>query len=47
VLARYAAGRVDTARRVTYDNTALLVYYTAAQGIVGLLLVHGFPRLLG
>jgi cytochrome c oxidase subunit I+III len=47
VLARYAAGRVDAARRVSYDNAALLVYYTAAQGIVGLLLVHGFPRLLG
>jgi cytochrome c oxidase subunit I+III len=47
VLARLAAGRLDGVWRVTFDNTALLWYYTAAQGLVGLLLVHGFPRLAG
>jgi cytochrome c oxidase subunit I+III len=46
-LARYFTGRLDAVRRVTFDNTRLLVYYGAAQGLLGLLLVHGFPRLLG
>jgi cytochrome c oxidase subunit I+III len=47
VLARYLAGRLDAHRRVSFECTALLAYYTAGQGLVGLLLVHGFPRLLG
>jgi cytochrome c oxidase subunit I+III len=46
-LARSAAGLIDPARRVTFDNTMLLWHYTVAQGIVGLALVHGFPRLVG
>jgi cytochrome c oxidase subunit I+III len=44
VLARLAAGRLHHARRVTFETLALLVYYTAGQGLLGLLLVHGFPR---
>ena len=44
VLARLAAGRLHHARRVTFDTLALLVYYAAGQGLLGLLLVHGFPR---
>jgi cytochrome c oxidase subunit I+III len=46
-LARYFAGRVDSVRRATLENTALLSYYTAGQGLFGLALVHGFPRLVG
>jgi cytochrome c oxidase subunit I+III len=47
VLARLAARRLDGIRRVTFDNTALLWYYSVVQGLFGLLLVHGFPRLVG
>jgi cytochrome c oxidase subunit I+III len=46
VLARAAKGMVSPVRRVTFDNARLFVHYTAAQSIVGLLLVHGFPRLV-
>jgi cytochrome c oxidase subunit I+III len=47
VLARLATGRLSGIRRVTFDNTALLWLYTVGQGLLGLLLVHGFPRLIG
>jgi cytochrome c oxidase subunit I+III len=47
VLARLGAGRLDRIRRVTFDNLALLWLYTVGQGLLGLLLVHGFPRLVG
>ena len=47
VLARLFAGRLDRVRRVTFDNLALLWHYTVGQGLLGLLLVHGFPRLVG
>jgi cytochrome c oxidase subunit I+III len=46
-LARSAAGRLDRVHRVTFDNTMLLWHYTVAQGLAGLALVHGFPRLVG
>lgn len=46
-LARFFTGKVDSVRRVTFENTALLTYYTAGQGLFGLVLIHGFPRLLG
>lgn len=46
-IARHLAGRLDTVRRGTFENTALLAYYTAGQCLVGLLLVHGFPRVIG
>ena len=46
-MARYYTGKLDRRRRVTFDNTALLTYYTAGQGLIGLLLVHGFPRIAG
>nr|MBF0684014.1 cytochrome c oxidase subunit I [Pseudomonas sp.] len=45
--ARLITAQLDKQRRVTFDNAALLYYYAAAQGLFGLLLVHGFPRLLG
>lgn len=44
VLARCVAGRLDTERRVTYESLALLTYYAVGQGLLGLLLIHGFPR---
>ncbi|GHA36082.1 cytochrome c oxidase subunit I [Devosia pacifica] len=52
IMCLFAVGRVITAqldakRRVTFDNAALLYYYTAGQGLFGLLLIHGFPRLIG
>lgn len=46
-LARFFAGLLNTARRVTFDNTALLWHYTVGQGVFGLVLLHGFPRLVG
>jgi cytochrome c oxidase subunit I+III len=46
VLVRTANGMVDPVRRVTFDNARLFVHYTVAQSIVGLALVHGFPRLV-
>jgi len=45
--ARLLTRQLDRQRRVTFDNAALLYYYTAAQGLFGLLLIHGFPRLIG
>lgn len=46
-LARHLAGKLDAVRRVTYDNYALLYHYTVAQSLLGLGLIHGFPRLIG
>ena len=46
-VARRVAGRLDAARRVTFDNARLFWHYTVAQSLVGLALVHGFPRLVG
>ena len=45
-LARSWCGRLDGVRRVTFDNTMLLWHYAVAQGLVALLLTHGFPRTL-
>jgi cytochrome c oxidase subunit I+III len=46
-IARSFAGRLDRKRRVVFDNLGLLYHYTVGQGLLGLLLVHGFPRLAG
>jgi heme/copper-type cytochrome/quinol oxidase subunit 3 len=43
-LARRAAGLLDRARCATLDSTMLLWHYTVAQGLGGLVVVHGFPR---
>jgi len=40
------AAKIHARRPVTFDNAMLLWHYTVAQGLVGILLVHGFPRLL-
>ena len=45
-IARRVAGLLNRRRRVVFDNLALLWHYTVAQGLFGLLLVHGFPRIL-
>jgi heme/copper-type cytochrome/quinol oxidase subunit 3 len=46
-LARHATGRLDRVRRVNFDNARLFWHYTVAQSLVGLLLLHGFPRVAG
>ena len=51
VLSLFAAARqfarlAHRVRRVVPDNAVLWGLYSAAQGLAGLLLVHGFPRLL-
>jgi cytochrome c oxidase subunit I+III len=46
-VARHFAGKLDRQRRVTFDNTALLAVFAAGQGLLGLALIHGFPRLIG
>jgi heme/copper-type cytochrome/quinol oxidase subunit 3 len=46
VLARARKGMVNSVRRVTFDNARLLFHYTVAQSLIGLALVHGFPRLV-
>jgi cytochrome c oxidase subunit I+III len=43
-IARCLLGRLDRERRVVFDNLSLLWHYSVAQGLLGLLLVHGFPR---
>ena len=46
-IARSLGGRLDRERRVVFDNVSLLYHYTVGQSLLGLLLVHGFPRLAG
>ncbi len=46
-MARQIAGKLDSERRGCFENTALLACYTNAQGLFGLLLIHGFPRIIG
>jgi cytochrome c oxidase subunit I+III len=46
-IARWLAGKLDSVRRTTFDNTMLFWLYTTGQGLVGLLVVYGFPRLTG
>ncbi|WP_421999277.1 cytochrome c oxidase subunit I [Reyranella sp.] len=44
--ARLVVGRTDRECRNSFDYTALLGYYAAGQTLLGLALVHGFPRLV-
>jgi cytochrome c oxidase subunit I+III len=46
-VARRLAGLLSRRHRNVFDNLALLWHYTVGQGLLGLLLVHGFPRLAG
>jgi cytochrome c oxidase subunit I+III len=45
-MARLFAGRLDALRRSSFDNMTLLWHYATGQGLLGLLLLHGFPRTL-
>lgn len=44
-IARSVRRRLNGARSVVFDNLSIFYHYTAGQGLLGLLLVHGFPRL--
>jgi cytochrome c oxidase subunit I+III len=46
-IARSLAGKLDGARRSTFDNTALLWHFATGQAVAGLALVALFPRLVG
>jgi cytochrome c oxidase subunit I+III len=46
-VARSACGLLSRERRGTFDHTRLFWHYTVVQGLLGLALVHGFPRLAG
>jgi hypothetical protein len=43
-VARRWAGHLNVRRRAVFDNVRLLWLYAVAQSLLGLLLVHGFPR---
>lgn len=45
--ARALAGRLDSIRRAVFDTLSLLWCYALGQGLLGLLLTHGFPRMVG
>ena len=45
-LARRRAGLLDPERRVTFDNARLFWHYAVGQGLAGLAMIHGFPRLV-
>jgi cytochrome c oxidase subunit I+III len=46
-LARLRAGKLDDVRRVSFDTMMVYWHYVAIQGVLGVLLVHGFPRMIG
>jgi cytochrome c oxidase subunit I+III len=46
-LARLATGQLDEHRRVVFDNLGLWWAYAICQGLFGVALIHGFPRLVG
>jgi cytochrome c oxidase subunit I+III len=46
-VARIFAGRLTAARCVTFDCLWLFWAYMVGQFVIGLVLVHGFPRLIG
>jgi cytochrome c oxidase subunit I+III len=46
-MARHYTGKLNDIRFATLENTSLLLYYTAGQALLGLLLVHGFPWIAG
>ncbi|WP_046865419.1 cytochrome c oxidase subunit I [Microvirga massiliensis] len=46
-IARWLAGKLDSVRRSTFDNVMLFWAYTAGQGLVQILVIYGFPRVIG
>jgi cytochrome c oxidase subunit I+III len=47
VIARSLGGHLDRERRVVFDNLGLLFHYTVGQSLLGLVVIHGFPRFVG
>jgi len=45
-IARVLAGRLTAIRRVVFDNLSLFWAYAIGQSLFGLLLTHGFPRMV-
>jgi cytochrome c oxidase subunit I+III len=45
-LARAWNGLLDPERRMTFDSTRLIWHYAVAQGVLMILIVNVFPRLL-
>ena len=39
-LARHLTGKLDSIRRNTFDNTQIMWYFSAAQALIGLLVIH-------
>ncbi|MEP1597096.1 MAG: cytochrome ubiquinol oxidase subunit I, partial [Hyphomonas sp.] len=46
-IARILVGKLDRIRVASLENTSLLLYYLVGQALLGLLLIHGFPRIMG
>jgi len=46
MIARHYTGKLDAVRFASLENTCLLAWYTVGQALVGLLLIHGFPRMI-
>lgn len=46
VAARLFTGQLDRVRRNGFDCLSLIWHYTTCQGVLGVLLIHGFPRLV-
>jgi cytochrome c oxidase subunit I+III len=46
VIARFFTGQLDRTRNGSLENTALLLYYSVAQALASLIVIHGFPRLI-
>lgn len=46
VLVRSLTRRLSPQHRVSFDNLAVFWHYAVGQGLLGLLLIHGFPRAL-
>lgn len=44
--ARWVTGQLTSERRVVFDNLSLLWHFAAAEGLLGLVLLHAFPRVL-
>jgi cytochrome c oxidase subunit I+III len=46
-LARRLAGKLDSKWRVSFDTMRVYWHYAVIQSVLGVLLVHGFPRIVG
>jgi cytochrome c oxidase subunit I+III len=46
-LARRLAGKLDAERRSAFDTMMIYWHYAVLQAVLGVLLLHGFPRITG